>query len=504
MIVEQIQLLHEDYIRATERFKALWTFQQFLRGVYKTFLSGEPEITHDFPALYEEIRGLGERANTESSREAAPYLRELGGRLDLLTKELRALDRNVSPSFVRRFFERVRPQNEKTALQLLRFYFSQPDTDVDVVDKINFLATVAAAGSCDPASSAARPRAELLRLFESVLSTTVWPRPSDQEATAIAYVINEVAGKLARARTFEELMRGALIEEFREVKRGVGVSLAHPEVLMAAACANLSTRSAFSRLYRGEEKVLTQATSRIENLERKLRHGAGEEALPEELRKFRETRDHVRREAQASNLRAHDVVKLKTAIDDVLQKFDLKVLDTPVDDAEASEPFDEADSAGDDAFWNPSIGRILAIIEIESDGRGALQTGTDGLAHLRLEPWELQAIRRMVADGGEPKNDRDQTLLRSVALRVKAEEENELLRSTADGPRSINLLRRARGSIARAPGLDGKISLIIRVAHESGLSRHVRAWTRTRFRLLRAVADLWLMQDRPLTDRRTN
>src|SRR5947207_1389062 len=329
-------------------------------------------------------------------------------------------------------------------------------------------------------------------------------RPPDEEATAIAYVNNEVAGKLARARTFEELMRGALIEEFREVKRGVGVSLAHPEVLMAAACANLSTRSAFSRLYRGEEKVLTQATSRIEDLERKLRHGAGEEALPEELRKFRETRDHVRREAQASNLRAHDVVKLKTAIDDVLQKFDLKVLDTPVDDAEASEPFDEADSAGDDAFWNPSIGRILAIIEIESDGRGALQTGTDGLAHLRLEPWELQAIRRMVADGGEPKNDRDQTLLRSVALRVKAEEENELLRSTADGPRSINLLRRARGSIARAPGLDGKISLIIRVAHESGLSRHVRAWTRTRFRLLRAVADLWLMQDRPLTDRRTN
>ena len=55
MIVERIQVLHEDYIRATERFKALWTFQQFLRGVYKTFLSGEPEITHDFPALYEEI-----------------------------------------------------------------------------------------------------------------------------------------------------------------------------------------------------------------------------------------------------------------------------------------------------------------------------------------------------------------------------------------------------------------------------------------------------------------
>jgi len=89
-------------------------------------------------------------------------------------------------------------------------------------------------------------------------------------------------------------------------------------------------------------------------------------------------------------------------------------------------------------------------------------------------------------------------------LRLKAEEETEHLRSTAAGSLPIDLLRRARGSIARAPELDGKISQIIRVAHESGLSRHVRAWTRTRFRLLRAIADLWLMQDRALTDRRTS
>lgn len=34
MFVERVQLLHEDYIRLTERFKALWTFHQFLRGVF--------------------------------------------------------------------------------------------------------------------------------------------------------------------------------------------------------------------------------------------------------------------------------------------------------------------------------------------------------------------------------------------------------------------------------------------------------------------------------------
>ena len=68
-------------------------------------------------------------------------------------RELRDVDRKISPSFVRRFFEKVRPQDEKIAFYLLRFYFSQPDVDEDVVDKVDFLATVAATGQSDP-----RPR----------------------------------------------------------------------------------------------------------------------------------------------------------------------------------------------------------------------------------------------------------------------------------------------------------------------------------------------------------
>ena len=51
MSVEKIQLLHEDYIRLTERFKALWTFHQFVRGVYKTFFSADPGYTLDFTTL---------------------------------------------------------------------------------------------------------------------------------------------------------------------------------------------------------------------------------------------------------------------------------------------------------------------------------------------------------------------------------------------------------------------------------------------------------------------
>ncbi len=501
MIVERIQLLHEDYIRLTERFKTLWTFQQFLRGMNKTFLSGEPETTEDFSALYEEIRSLGGELNPHSSAQTAPRLTELFVKLDSITSELREVDRNVSTSFVRRFFERVRPQDDKTAFQLLRFYFFQPDVDLDVIDKVNFLATVAAAGSSDPASSAARPRTELTRLFDSVTSASVWQRPSDQEASAVAYVVDEVAAKVARAQTFEELMSRGLLDEFRSVKRKIGASLVHPEVLAAVACGNLAARAAFYRLYRSEERLLHEATGRIEELERGLRRGAGEDVpLPEEIRRFRETREQFERRTLESNVRATDVVRLKTAIGQVLEKFDLKVFEGE----EASEPLEEAEAESDDeSFWKPLVDRILAVVEIHDDGRGALRTDMDGLVQLRLEPWELKGARRVVASMSEPKNDQERTLLKAVALRWKAEQETELLRTTADEPRPLETLRRARASIAHAPELDRKITHIIGVANDGGLSEQARAWTRTRFRLLRAIADLWLMQDQPRSDRRS-
>ena len=106
MSVERIQLLHEDYIRLTERFKALWTFHQFLRGVYKTFFSSEPGYSLDFNSLYEEVRAIAAQINTGSPEAVEPQIRDLWTRLDAVTNQLRDVDRKVSPSFVRRFFEK--------------------------------------------------------------------------------------------------------------------------------------------------------------------------------------------------------------------------------------------------------------------------------------------------------------------------------------------------------------------------------------------------------------
>jgi hypothetical protein len=491
MSVEKIQLLHEDYIRLTERFKAVWTFHQFIRGVYKTFFSTEPGYEIDFTSLYDEVRGIAAQINAGAPESVEPLLRSSHGKLDEVTRALREVDRKISPSFVRRFFEKVRPQDEKIAFYLLRFFFSQPEVDEDVVDKVDFLATVAATGRSDPDASASKPRTQIQKTFESLATASVWPRIDNALAPAIVRAFDELANDVASAREFEELMTERLLENVRTMKRRVAAGIAHPEILTAVAWCNLTSRSVFQRLYEKEERRLDEATGRITDLERELTRGGEDTGPPEEFRRFRDSRIRFDREAMDRNLRTQHVVELKQAIGEVLRKFDISGLEAE-DIDEALELVEESDpDGGDEEFWQACLQRILAAVELYDDGVGALKTDVTGLAHLRLEAWELAAARRAVANG-EPASEADRVLLRAAALRVKAEAESDSLRQARTSA-TPEMLRSARATLARAPQVD--TTLLQLVEQVGNTSQEVRFWTRSRFRLLRATSGLWLRLD---------
>jgi hypothetical protein len=495
MSVERIQLLHEDYIRLTERFKALWTFHQFLRGVYKTFFSTEPGYSLDFNALYEEVRGIAAQINTGSPETVEPLIRDLWTRLDKVTAQLREVDRKVSPSFVRRFFEKVRPQDEKIAFYLLRFYFSQPDVDEDVIDKVDFLATVAATGRSDPDASANRPRTQIKKFFESLTSASVWPRLDSAMTPAIVRAFDELANDVATAREFEDLLTQRLLNNVRTMKRRVAAGLAHPEILTAVAWCNLTTRSVFHRLYEKEERRIDEMTGRITDLERELSRGADEGSPPDEFRRFRDSRIRYDRQAMDLNLRAEHVVELKRAIGDVLNKFDISGL-AAADIENALELVEEVEPDGrDDAFWKACLDRIIAAVELYDDGVGALRTNLSGLSHLGLEMWELAAARRTVSNRLAPPSELDALILRAASLRVKAEVEAEELKALAERGAPSDLIRSARGTLARAPQIDKALIQVVESVDADRSAQEVRWWNRTRFRLLRAAADLWLKLD---------
>jgi hypothetical protein len=123
-----------------------------------------------------------------------------------------------------------------------------------------------------------------------------------------------------------------------------------------------------------------------------------------------------------------------------------------------------------------------------------LRTGLAGLSHLNLDPWELLAARRTVAAGGEPPGDRERTLLQALALRVKAQQELDALAGaeTKSGP---DLLRAARATLARATQVEARINGLVEEAQIDPDAPETRTLNRSRFRLLRATADLWLQLD---------
>ena len=485
MSVERIQLLHEDYIRLTERFKALWTFHQFLRGIYKTFFSSEPGYAIDFNTLYEEVKGVATAIQGTLADSAADRIREISGRLEGIARQLRDVDRKVSPSFVRRFFDRVRPQDEKIALYLLRFYFSQSDVDEDVVDKVDFLATVAATGRPEPDAATSRPRPAIQRLFEAVTSSSVWPRIESGIAPSIVRAFDELASDMAQAQEFEQLLTDRLLNNARTMKRRVASGLSNPEILTAVAWCNLTTRAVFHRLYEREERRLDEATGRITDLERELTRGGEDPASAEEFQRFRESRIRFDRQAMDRNLRAQHVVELKRAIGEVLDKFDVSGLEAE-DIDEALELVEEVDSVSEDeAFWGPCLQALRESLEAEgkppadSDvasriGVGQAQRGSQGSTNPTQAP------------------DPDGNLLRAEALRRKADQERVEIRAAASGESSPELLRSARATLLHAPALD---SVLEKGSAEPRPLEEDRTRARTRHRLRRAISDLWLALD---------
>jgi hypothetical protein len=482
MSVEKLQLLQEDYIRLTERFKALWTFHQFLRGVCKTFSSEPSQYSSDFNGLYEDIKAVGNELGTGAPEAMSRQIQELSTRLDGVTVELRETDRKISPSLVRRFFDRIRPKDEKIAFYLLRFYFGQPDVDEDVIDKVDFLATVAATGRPEPDAMASRPRSAIRKLFESVTAGSVWPRVETGMTSAIVRAFDELASDVTRAREFEQLLTERLLNNARMMKRRVATGLADPAILTAAAWCNLTTRSVFHRLYEREERRFDEASSRIADLERELTRGGEEAAAPQEFRRFRESRVRFDQMAEERNLRAHHIIELKLAIGDVLDKFDISGLEAE-DIDEALELVEEVDaSSEDESFWRPCLDRILSP---------ASQKGAD-VKPLKLEAWELAAARR-TAEAGTPPTEEDRIVLRSAALRVRAEEQAEALRR-AGAARAPELVRAARATLARCEPMEVALE---QLGVEGRASERSRWWTRTRHRLRASSAALWLEVDRP-------
>ncbi|HET9796121.1 MAG TPA: hypothetical protein VFS34_16855 [Thermoanaerobaculia bacterium] len=488
MLVAELEDLHGAYIRLTEKFKALWTFHQFLRGVHHTFLGDTPSYDLDFNGVYDRLREVSSAVTSPAAPDdVRDRLDRIDTELSLATRTLRLADRALGPSLLRRFFDKVKPQDPKIVYHLLRFYFSQPELDDDTADKLDFLVTIAAARP-ESAVTQPREREDAERLFEAIVSGCSWPAVDGDEAAALVSAMDELAADVAACRSFEDLVRERRVENIRTIKRRLGFALANPRVLASVGLANVRTRSVFHRFFEEERQRIQEAAERIENLEREIAHGG---PVPPEFERFRDARRQFEHLQEEANVRAGDLLALKHRISDVLEKFDLRRIDgDEIDDAlEIDEDLPSRGTEDSAGALREAIDKVLAAVEM---GEGNLKE----IGNLGLESWEVRAAKRAIAGNGRAISDRDALLLEGAALRVRAEEDvGQWTRAKKMGRPLPPLRARAEETLRLAADTDRRFAALIHEAGEESLPEEVKALVRSRFRLLYAYSGLWLLHD---------
>ncbi|MEO6325513.1 MAG: hypothetical protein ABIT01_04270 [Thermoanaerobaculia bacterium] len=522
--IVDVKDIHNGYTRLSEKFKTYWTFHQFLQGIHKTFFGDVPGYKIDFQVLYDKIKGVTTTMTYEPPQKVLDSIHRFDAELEIVYRALTEDDRAISPNFVRRFFEKVRTEDEKLLMSLLRFYFHANRASPDALDKMDFLLTlVGTRKSLDDGRFLPRFPIELEKLFGGFLSLVSRPAPDPVEVQNVVKTMGTLKRELEECTRFEELSAKKILENIRIVKQRMGPTLYTVEVLTAVLDTNLAAKNKFFSLYEEEEKKILDSSRQLLEIEKNLETNPrykGED-VQEEFRRFRQFKDDFEKQNKEKGVRYRDVTRLSDSIDQLLMKFDLAPEgSTPLPPPEMPEPeIAEADSqavshegrAGhmledahlpSDPLTDQFAHKVLYTIELIEDGTGSNRKVYDtNLSRLRLESWELRAARNVLRRefAAEPQaRAREVLFFDAAVLRLKIDSEARALRVLEKEPEDESgmaaRLNECGLCLIRAQELDRRFRFALEASLEAPAARR-NELNRSRFRLLRGFAGLWLLHN---------
>lgn len=532
--MNDLKEVHQAYTRLSEKFKTFWTFHQFLQGVHKAFLGDAPGYAVDFQGLYDQIRGITEAMSFQPPVQVLDTIQRLDLQLDAVYQKIAADDGKIAPSYVRRFFERVRTEDEKLLLSLLRFYFYSRHLDADALDKVDFLLThVGARVSLDDGRFLARFPQELQKLFGGLLGLSTRRDATTPEGRAAAVArLQGLRREIEACGRFEDLTEKRHLDRLRELKHALGASFFEIDVLSAILETNLAAKNKFHRLWEDEEKRILDSSRQILEMEKELA-ASPDETLQEQFRRFHEFRQAFEKNQKEGGVRHHEVARLAESIEKLFTRLDRSIPGSTVSTVQTSSgpiSLPEAPTSGVFAAPSPEelaprveekaagpanaltadplvgewVHKVLYSIELIDDGTGSGKAAWGGaLAGLRLEPWEVRAARRLQGDEmptEEGARRRDLLYLEAAALRLRIDEEARWFRTAAAGDPEASeaaeeRLWRCGACLVRAQEIDRRFRAAVEEAALSAPPERLNELHRSRFRLLRGFSGLWLIHN---------
>lgn len=496
--------IHRRYTFLAARFKASWTFHQFLQGVQKFFSEAEVgRYPNDFPEIHSLLKSVGDRLAGQLDQSVLSSLDLAERKLDQMLALLQAADSRVSPALMRQFFERVRNFDDQILAQMVRFYI---DTAVesglvgDRLDKVDFLLTKLGEEALPGGEMILRDRTRLREIFQGLWANLSELQPDPTFIEEQKRELADIRKSLAGVSDLEQLTASQLVQRARDVKQRLGRFLVHPEIGIGVIETNLAVKNKIRQHYHLEEQRILAESQRIFELESKVPVDSN---LSEELSTFRKSFEEFERKQRTANVKLEDIAFLRRQVEGLIPRLlrpqpqpGVAVRSTPVE----SHPQREVKSSSE---------LIRSYLRQIVEGLG----GTDPQAppkvvaldrevyHLRLEAREVVAYRRLyITNEGDP--EVENFLLEAAALRLRINQEaaeiTELLDESAV-TRDAPVFVRARQSTRLADEYVQRFSNLIMSAVQDGNTTEAQQLQLLRMRLIRDYSGLWLLVNRPVT-----
>ena len=528
------------YTILSDRFRSLWTFYQFLSGVFKHLGEGAMPYTYDFQALHSQLEDLVHKIGVESTVDAKPELDRLERELDRIQRDLAKIENGFPPSVMRKFFDHIKRQDEKVLCALLKFYLLSKYFEQDTLDKLDILFTRLAEIPLDDGRVAPRESDDLMRTFSRLGEFTELPPLPRAEAAALAESVGAVRHELESIDTYQALVKSEVYERYRKLKQRLGKAALHPSLLVEITTTNIVAKNRFKDLFETEERKVAENTNRIYDIERYLkRHPElASQNLKRQIEEFRHIRIRYETSLRKENVKRDDITDMTRAMHAVLAQFDpsskrtvapddltagieISGLGATVSDGGTDEglrPPEEPELLVEDAgggdrphvtaltdmlptdpLLNESLHKIMFALEmVVWDRLPAQVADAPEIRNLNLEPWEVATYRRLSegnVDRSSTEWELDRFFLTSAALRLKMEEERDEITRLESGnnpDRLFEVLERSAQSLERARDMDRRFQWFIDDIVFRGETQQLESLYRSRFRFLHGYSGLWL------------
>jgi hypothetical protein len=524
MSVQELSALHKRYIDVSDRFKSSWTYHQFLQGLNK--LAGEGELAQyatEFQAVYGLLKEVSSHLTAASTDRVRNELEMVDRRLSDLNRWLLQEDGKVVPSQLRMFFQRVRNYNEGILVQLVKFYlYLRPGVEwgQELHDKLDFLITKLSEEAPGPQGPwTVQERSKVRQVYNGLWQLVGGLTVGDAEVEERRDSIDELRRRMLQAETFDQLIDGELIAEYRRYKFQLGRLFLHPDLLLAVVETNLALRNHIQQLYRREEQRIVADYQRIFELERVV---AVDTQLDLELSAFRQEVESFEKNLQNERLSLDELRKLRQhvrtliprltgiqASDELFSEPDGPPLAAAQEVAIAGASPAGAATASPGPVGAPGVGwgedllidyhrRLLGALDgVPAEVSPKVAAFSPELFPYRLEPREVVAFRRLGRHEDGTNRELESFLLWAAALRSRTQAEIDEIRGilddtsvTRDAPVFTEAKQTARLADLFVHRFDHEIAQTVLAGSGGEEARELQV---LKMRLVRESAGLWLL-----------